>query len=95
MCSERILSVAARRTCPAVFSEMGLPAAAPEDSPATHVASVRVSEPRQSVGRLGWGGSLMAHRGLLKSEKASHQSLLVDLRDADALLEFRVFQRVS
>ena len=49
VCVERILSVAARRTCLVVFSEMSLAPAAPEDMLATYFVGVRVSKSRQSV----------------------------------------------
>ena len=42
VCSERILSVAARRTCLVVFSVMRVSAAAPEELPARYFVSVWV-----------------------------------------------------
>jgi len=57
VCSGRILSAAAWRTRPAQFSELSLPAAAPEDVPAKSFVGVRVSKRRRSVGRLGWGAA--------------------------------------
>ena len=54
-CSERILSAAGRKMFPVVFPEMSLSAANLEDVPARYLVGFRVSENRQSSGRLGSG----------------------------------------
>ena len=57
VCSERILSTAAWRTSPVVFSYMSASKAAAEDVLTTYFEGVRVSERRQSVGCHGRGAA--------------------------------------
>ena len=68
-----------------VVSEMRLSAAAPKDVPATYFVHTRVSERRQSEGCL---GSLLAPWGACPKKASLHNSLLVELRTSDALLNF-------
>ena len=92
--SERFLSAAARRTRPVILSDMSLSAAGLEDVLATYSVCFRVSECRQSVGRLGWGAALWHPAGACPKKASLHKGLLVELRNYDvAVLEFCKFLR--
>ena len=87
VCSEGILSVAARRTRPVVFSEMSLSAAALDDVPATYFVAVRASERRQPLSRHGRGAALWHPWGSCHQMVPRKTVLLVELRTPDALVE--------
>ena len=72
MCSERILSAAARRTRPVAFSEMSVFLVGPEDAPAISCKfpGLRASAVRRPLGP---GGSLMRPLGR-QSEKGNPQN---------------------
>ena len=57
------------------FSEMSLSAVAPEDVPATYFLRVRVSELRQSIGRLRQRGCLVAPYGRLSEKGTLHKAI--------------------
>ena len=87
--SERILSAAAGRTRPVVFSEMS-------GCPGRHAGhsfhswqGLRASLVRRPAGP---GGSFMASRGGLSKNGTPHKGLLVELRNSDALVEFYMLQ---
>ena len=80
-----------------VFSEVSLPAAAPEDVSATYCVAIRVSDSRFRASAVrrpsGPGRSLLAPQQTLSSKKAPPRSgLLVELRNDDAPLELFMFQ---
>ena len=94
VCSERILWAAAQRTCPVVFSEMGLSAAGPQDVPATYFVGGRVSQRRQSEERYGRGAALWHPGGACPKTTRPRRIFLGWLTQSDLLLEFCMFQRV-
>ena len=75
------------------FPEMSLSEVAPEDVPATYFVAVQVSERRQSVG-LGRGGGPASWPlgGACPKKAPPIRVFLIELRNYDALSEFRMFQ---
>ena len=87
VCSEGMLSVAAQRTRPVVFSEMRLSAAAPNDVPAMYFLDVRVSECRQALSRHGRRAALGNPGGSFYQMMHRIEGFLVELRNPDAFVE--------